>query len=74
MSPIVSLGLRRLTSYHAGRHVGIEFLRRDVLRRRETERLFVRQRVDAVCLVLGVMEALKPGKDERHASTEEVPR
>ncbi|MGW9636011.1 hypothetical protein [Nocardiopsis alba] len=26
------------------------------------------------CLVPGVMEALKPGKDDRHASTEEVPR
>ncbi|PDP89491.1 hypothetical protein CQJ94_00635 [Glycomyces fuscus] len=25
------------------------------------------------CLVPGVMEALNPGKDERHASTEEVP-
>ena len=27
-----------------------------------------------VCFVPGVMEALKPGKDERHASTEEIPR
>ncbi|SIO85066.1 nitrite reductase large subunit NirB [Nocardiopsis sp. JB363] len=26
------------------------------------------------CFVPGVMEALKPGKDERHASTEEIPR
>ncbi|GAB3214268.1 hypothetical protein GCM10027294_53260 [Marinactinospora endophytica] len=29
---------------------------------------------DVGCFVPGVMEALKPGKDERHASTEEVPR
>ena len=27
-----------------------------------------------ICFVPGVMEALKPGKDERHASTEEIPR
>ena len=26
------------------------------------------------CFVPGVMEALKPGKDEGHASTEEIPR
>ena len=26
-----------------------------------------------MCFVPGVMEALKPGKDESHASTEEVP-